>query len=150
MKRSVLFLQLFVPVLWLGFVSAISLMEAPLKFQAPSVDLAIGVDIGKLVFSALNRVEWVFFLIAFSSIMLSKNNRKPFVLGVVLCSILLIQTYYLLPILDERAALVIARKPVEESNMHFYYVGLELIKITLLFLLTLVNFKAVTLKPVSK
>jgi hypothetical protein len=40
-------------------VLAISFLEAPLKFRAPGVTLAIGVGIGRLVFRALNAVEAV-------------------------------------------------------------------------------------------
>ncbi len=46
--------------LWIGFVCAISFMEAWLKFQAPGVTLAVGLGIGQLVFALLNKVEWVF------------------------------------------------------------------------------------------
>ncbi|MBQ0896551.1 hypothetical protein KBX37_26255 [Micromonospora sp. U56] len=51
--------QLAVPILWLGMVIAISLIEAPLKFRAPGVSLPIGLGIGRLVFRALNAVEFV-------------------------------------------------------------------------------------------
>lgn len=44
-------------LLWIGFVLAISFMEAPLKFQAPSLTLPVALEIGYLVFHALNGVE---------------------------------------------------------------------------------------------
>ena len=44
---------------WLGMVLAISFLEAPLKFRAPGITLALGLGIGRLVFAALNRVEVV-------------------------------------------------------------------------------------------
>jgi hypothetical protein len=48
---------------WAGFVCSISFMEAWLKFRAPGVTLPVGLSIGKLVFTALNRMEWVFVFI---------------------------------------------------------------------------------------
>ncbi|RYG21549.1 MAG: hypothetical protein EOO07_02375, partial [Chitinophagaceae bacterium] len=45
---------------WIGFVCAISFLEAWLKFRAPGVTLPIGLGIGRLVFAALNKVEWIF------------------------------------------------------------------------------------------
>src|SRR3954469_24422250 len=42
---------------WLGMVVAISFLEAPLKFRAPGVTLAVGLGIGRLVFRALNVAE---------------------------------------------------------------------------------------------
>lgn len=41
-------------------VGAISFVEAPLKFRAPNITLALGLGIGKLVFQMLNRIEIVF------------------------------------------------------------------------------------------
>lgn len=43
--------------LWLGFVFAISFMEAWIKFRAPGMTLQIGLGIGRLVFNALNKIE---------------------------------------------------------------------------------------------
>lgn len=43
---------------WLGMVLAISFLEAPLKFRAPGVTLAVGVGIRRVVFRALNTCEW--------------------------------------------------------------------------------------------
>lgn len=40
---------------WIGFVCAISFLEAWLQFQTPGVTLPIGLGIGKLVFGALNK-----------------------------------------------------------------------------------------------
>jgi hypothetical protein len=46
-----------VTFVWLGMVTAISFVEAPLKFRAPGVTLPIGLGIGRLVFRALNIAE---------------------------------------------------------------------------------------------
>ncbi len=61
--------------MWMGFICAISFMEAWLKFRAPGVTVPIGLGIGKLVFGALNRVEWVFALVILSIWLL---GRYPF------------------------------------------------------------------------
>ena len=53
-------LSIALTFLWIGFVCAISFMEAWLKFQAPEVTLSIGLGIGRLVFQTLNKIEWVF------------------------------------------------------------------------------------------
>ena len=37
---------------WLGMVLAISFLEAPLKFRAPGVTLALGLSIGRVVYGA--------------------------------------------------------------------------------------------------
>ena len=44
-------------LLWIGFILAISFMETPLKFQAPSLTLPVALEIGYRVFHALNAIE---------------------------------------------------------------------------------------------
>lgn len=46
----------YVAMTWFGYTLAINLMEAPVKFQAPSLTRAVGLDVGRHVFSALNKV----------------------------------------------------------------------------------------------
>jgi hypothetical protein len=55
--------QAAVAFVWLGMVLGISFLEAPLKFRAPGVTVALGVGIGRLVFRALNLVEAAFALV---------------------------------------------------------------------------------------
>ena len=116
--------------LWIGFVCAISFMEAWLKFRAPGVTLAIGLSIGRLVFSALNYVEWtlaitVFILLFGRNKLLNKTNFTFFTAFLML----LLESIWALPALDARAELCIQGQALLPSNLHFYYVAMELIKI---------------------
>lgn len=130
-------LALAATFLWIGFFSAISFMEAWLKFRAPGISIPLGLGIGRLVFSALNKVEWVFALLIILSMWNHKNSIFNFqnVFFYVPVFILLVQTFWLLPALDARAELHIQGENVPNSNLHFYYVGLEIIK-----LICLTNF----------
>lgn len=51
--------RLILPAVWLGLIIGISLIEAPLKFQAPGITIPLGLGIGRLVFTAMNWVEIV-------------------------------------------------------------------------------------------
>ncbi len=117
--------------LWIGFVCAISFMEAWLKFQAPGVTLPIGLGIGRLVFNALNQIEWVFAIVIVLNFVFRRirkeNNKMVFL--VIPLMILTIQTMELLPILDARAVQVIAGKYTEPSYTHTAYIILEIIKV---------------------
>lgn len=128
--------------LWIGFVCAISFMEAWLKFQAPGITLGLGLGIGRLVFSALNKIEWVFMISILVTSIYSKtlkiNWTSSFYYMIAL--ILLIQTLYLLPALDLRAEKIINQQTVEKSNLHFYYVTMEFIKVVMLFLFGINQF----------
>lgn len=122
--------------LWIGFVCAISFMEAWLKFSAEGVTIPIGLGIGRLVFSALNKVEWFFAIVILSNLFFSKS--KLFTLQNLLYFIplllLIIQTIWALPALDARAELYIQEQAIPHSNLHFYYVGMEITKVGCLIL----------------
>lgn len=126
---------------WIGFICAISFMEAWLKFRAPGVTLPIGLGIGRLVFAALNKVEWVLAVaILISNIRIAKKlNINPFYIVAVL--ILIMQTVWLLPGLDARAVLHIEGKTVPHSNLHLYYAIAEGIKFIALFIFGTKLFK---------
>jgi hypothetical protein len=116
---------------WTGFVCAISFMEAWLKFRAPGVTLPIGLGIGRIVFGALNKVEWVFALVVCLSAILNSRSvfTAPNILLMLIVLILVLQTAWLLPALDARADLHIQHKPVGSSNLHLWFVGAELVKV---------------------
>jgi len=131
--------------IWIGFVGAISFMEAWLKFRAPGITLPLGLGIGKLVFAALNKVELVLSICVIASLLLGGLNKMKwqYLFFVIPFVILIIQTVWLLPELDIRASMHIEGQEVPDSNLHFYYVGLEFIKIICLcvFGLNLLNNK---------
>lgn len=122
--------------IWVGFVCAISFMEAWLKFRAPGINIPLGLGIGRLVFSALNKVEWVLAIaIVVNYVLESKKEFNwSYVLYIISFLILLFQTVYLLPALDARAELYIKGLPVEPSSLHFIYVGIETIKVVSLII----------------
>ena len=120
--------------LWIGFVCAISFMEAWLKFSAPGVTIPIGLGIGRLVFSALNKVEWLFSIVIFINLVVAKTNlvRLSNLLYFIPILILLVQTFWLLPALDARAEIYIQGQIPPASTLHYYFVAVEIIKVACL------------------
>jgi hypothetical protein len=129
--------------LWIGFVCAISFIEAWLKFRAPGVTLPVGLGIGRLVFNALNKAEWIFVLAIIVSFFLSKENllsAANFTLFIPVI-LLILQTLWLLPALDARAELHIQGMDVPASNNHIYYVTMEVVKVICLIIFSIKLFK---------
>lgn len=131
--------------LWIGFVCAISFMEAWIKFRAPGVTLPLGLGIGVMVFGALNKVEWTLAIIVATSLVLSKESlisRKnlPFFIPVL---ILIHQTVWLLPALSIRAHDYMENIAVTSSSIHIQYVIVEFVKIVCLFYFGISQFKKV-------
>jgi hypothetical protein len=143
MKQKTIVIAAFI---WIGFVCAISFMEAWLKFQAPNITLELGLGIGRLVFSALNKVELALFLLIAVLLITSKEMRKSSLINFsIVALILLLQTFWLLPVLDGRAQLIIEKLPVAKSYYHLYYIILELIKVPLLFFFGIKSLKHIKL-----
>lgn len=119
---------------WTGFIGAISFMESWLKFRAPNLTMPVGLSIGKLVFNALNKVEWAFAIIISVCLFFYTSEIKSmlttFFLIVVL--ILIVQTAWILPALNKRAKAIIRGKALPPSDLHWYYVSVEFIKLLLL------------------
>lgn len=129
--------------LWAGFVCAISFMEAWLKFRAPGITLPLGLGIGRLVFNALNKAEWVFAIVIIASLFSNRTNllKQEKLLFLIPLLILIVQSVWLLPMLDLRAELHIKGASVPPSNLHFYYIGLELAKVVCLMLFGITRFE---------
>lgn len=148
MKKQLYHISLALIFIWAGSVAAISFMEAWLKFQAPGITLPFGLGIGKLVFHALNRLEWVYLLLACILLFGSGTYLKPRQLASLLLPffILILQTTYLLPALDIRADQIIQGSSVTPSKLHLFYVFSETIKVMFLLIsgFILLNFKSVT------
>lgn len=115
--------------IWVGFVGAISFMESWIKFRAPSITREIGLDVGRTVFKALNRVELVFAVLIVAA---SVINHAPLEVDITISVALLslaVQTAYILPRLDLRAQRAVAGSELPPSKAHTVYVVLELIKV---------------------
>ncbi len=129
-------LQMAIPFIWFGMVGAISFLEAPLKFRAPNITLALGLGIGKIVFQMLNRIEIVFALLMLISLFFVRPATKfaLYIFGAIFV-LLILQTGWLLPLLDARAEQIIAGMTALPSYNHLIYITFEILKFILLFIL---------------
>ena len=122
--------------IWIGFLLAISFMESWLKFRAPGVTLETGLSIGKLIFNVLNKVELSLIILLIVFAFTGGNTRfYKEILFLIPVVIVLIQTFVLLPQMDQRVTLLLQKEVLKPSNLHFYYVGGEVFKLTSLFML---------------
>ena len=137
------YVMLMSVLVWSGCLIAISFMESWLKFRAPGVTVPIGLSIGKLVFNALNKIEWLLAAIILISYIFNKQQvaSANIVLFGIAVWFLIVQTFWLLPALDARANIVISGKTLMPSSLHWYFVGAEVIKVCTLFVLGFKLFK---------
>lgn len=128
---------------WIGLVTAISFIEAWLKFQAPGVTIPIGLGIGQLVFGVLNKIECLIAVIICLIILLNYRTFKRITKLVFAFAMIMLglQTFWLLPALGLRTDAILNGETVAASNLHFYYIFLEIIKTILLIAFGISLFK---------
>lgn len=131
-----LFIIIIAVFLWAGFICAISFMESWLKFRAPGLTMPVGLSVGKLVFSALNKVEWFFAIVIVAGIFLNRSALVSLdeIWLLIIAVILIVQTAWLLPALNTRAMAIISGKTLPKSSLHWYFVIAEFVKLSALIL----------------
>jgi len=122
--------QLLVPFLWAGMTAGISFIETPLKFKAPGITMPLGLGIGRLVFRALNKIEWALYFL-WTIPWIITHHSIPF-MPVLIGVILLLQTFWWLPHLDKRVNLIQQGQTPQGRSLHIYYASTEVLKFLLL------------------
>lgn len=113
-------------------VAAISFLEAPIKFRAPGVSLAIGLGIGRKVFTALNAVELVLTLVLAASCIVAKPDTPALTFIVLAAMVLVVQVAAIRPRLSKRSDRILAGEVLPRSRTHVVYIAFELVKVVLL------------------
>lgn len=117
---------------WLGMVLAISFVETPLKFRAPGVTIPIGLGIGRLVFRALNCLEGGLAVVVVVACLVDPPAGRVWLPLVIVIAALVVQVVVVRPRLGRRTAAVLAGADAPRSGVHFWYVGLEAVKVVAL------------------
>lgn len=115
---------------WSGAAVSISFLEAWLKFKAPGVTLPIGLSIGRLVFAALNKVEWILLVgcICCGLAALAGWWKGAIWLWMA-AAVLAAETFWLLPALDARALAYMSGQDPKPSPMHLVFLAAEIVKV---------------------
>jgi hypothetical protein len=120
---------------WIGFLLAISFMEAWVKFRAISLDLPTGLDVGMHVFGALNMVERFFAAALLVYVFIYYTDKLIVLPGLTIFTFVIAQSGYLLPELNQHAQLIIQGMQPEKSSVHLMYGLMEFVKLIALFVL---------------
>lgn len=134
--KTAFVLQRILPPLWCGMVVAIA-VEARLKFQAPGITRELGLGIGKLVFTTLNRAECAIAAILAIALFAFSGAKTTRIIFGAIAAILLAQTFWLIPLLVERIDLIVGGQTTPDSISHFIYIAFEIAKISLLLTLSI-------------
>ena len=133
--RNALMNPAWICFLWVGITIGVSMIATPMRFTAETITRPIALDVGRVVFAALNKVELVALVILLIVVRTSGRAAKLWGFCGVLALIVIAQTAWLTPELAERTQMVINGVEPPQSYAHALYSSLELIKIGLLLFL---------------
>jgi len=129
---------------WFGMTAGVSLLATPMKFTAPTLTRPVALDVGRVVFGALNKAELVALILLLIVVRLSGDARRFWAISALLALIVLTQSVWLLPELAERAQMVVSGVEPAPSIAHGVYSTLELLKLGLLLYLGFSSLRAGT------
>ncbi|WP_405218785.1 hypothetical protein [Agrococcus sp. Ld7] len=117
--------RLVLPAVWLGLIVGISLIETPLKFQAPGMTIPLGLGIGRLVFAAMNVVEAVLAALLLLAIFRSGAPRPERVLAIAIAAVLALKALVVRPLVQGTTDAVVAGDREGGSGMHLLYIAAD-------------------------
>mmetsp|Transcript_107094 Transcript_107094/g.333822 ORF Transcript_107094/g.333822 Transcript_107094/m.333822 type:complete len:140 (-) Transcript_107094:15-434(-) len=117
-------------LMWAGSVVCIG-VEAVAKFKAPLLERKVAVDVGRTVFAAVEKLEWLFVAGTAAAVYANPSALPPqgrLLLGAALAARTL-QSLFVQPVLAERALAIAAGKDVPPSKAHVFFVAADAVKI---------------------
>ena len=118
---------------WFGMTAGVSLLATPVRFTADTITRPIALDVGRVVFSALNKAELMALVVLLIVVRASGQARSMWAVCGVLALIVIAQSAWLLPELAVRTQMIIDGREPPQSYVHAIYSTLELAKLGILF-----------------
>ena len=129
-KSSALVLAL---LLWAGVLFGVAFLATPAKFSAPSLSLPVALEVGRATFAILSRAEIAFAALSLGLVLAGAAGRTSVVTLCVIAWLgLLLNVLWLLPLLDERAQVVIDGGTPPPSHLHGLYIVIDAAKFLVL------------------
>jgi hypothetical protein len=130
--RNALLSPSWICFLWVGLSIGVSMIATPVRFTASTITRPVALDVGRVVFAALNKAELAALVLLLIVIRVSGAARRWWAVGALLTLIVLAQGVWLIPELAARTDIIIAGGEPPPSYAHAIYSSLELVKIGLL------------------
>ena len=111
------------------------MIATPVRFTAASITRPVALDVGRVVFAALNKAELAALVMLLIIVRVAGLARKWWAVCAFLALIVLAQGVWLIPELASRTDIIMAGLEPPPSYAHAIYSSLELIKIGLLLFL---------------
>lgn len=118
-------------LIWAGLILGVSFIATPVKFEAPHLTMPVALEVGKATFHLFNLIEWCVIVAAMILTAISSKTSQNWPIAILLLSIVMLQTFWLLPVLDVRTDEVIAGGTPDPGHYHWFYIIAEIFKLVL-------------------
>ena len=126
---------LVLSLVWLGLLLGVSFLATPAKFLAPSLSLAVALDVGRHTFRLFSMLEAGFAAAALLlALTAARQLRRLSMLAAALAVLVAIQVLWMLPALDARVELLLDGGRLVPSRLHTFYIAFDAAKCLLLML----------------
>lgn len=130
--RNAILNPAWVCFLWAGMTVGVTMIATPMRFTAGTITRPIALDVGRVVFAALNKAELVALVLLLIVVRVSGQAARLWSVCAALALIVIAQSVWLGPELAERTQMVIDGIEPPKSYAHALYSSLELLKLALL------------------
>ena len=144
--RNALLNPAWVCFTWLGLTVGVSMLSTPIRFTAESITRPVALDVGRVVFAALNKAELLAVVLLLIVVRVSGRSRTWWAWCSALVLIVVAQGAWLIPELAVRTDLILSGIEPPPSFAHPLYSTLELTKIGILLYL---GFRSVSQAPTN-
>ncbi len=110
----------------------VSLLATPVRFSAESITRPVALDVGRVVFAALNKAELAALVLLLVVVRVSGRSATLWAWCALLALIVVAQGAWLIPELAARTNIILAGGEPPPSHAHAIYSTLELAKIAAL------------------
>lgn len=125
-------------LIWAGLSVGVAFLATPAKFLAPSLSLPVALEIGQQTFRLYSGAEFALLGLLLVLGVWSNARGRWYLSLAVPGAIILMQAFWLVPVLDLRVAAVQAGlSPLPQSNLHMTYIVAEVIKLLWLLIIGL-------------
>lgn len=118
--------------MWAGVTVGVSLLATPARFSAATITRPVALDVGRVVFAALNKAELLALVLLLIVLRAAGLTRRWWAVGAMLTLVVMAQGIWLIPELASRTDIIIAGGEPPPSPAHAIYASLEFVKIGLL------------------
>jgi hypothetical protein len=110
----------------------VTMIATPMRFTAGSITRPVALDVGRVVFAALNKAELLALVLLLIVVRVSGRSRQLWAWCGILALIVVAQGVWLIPELAARTDIILAGAEPPPSHAHAIYSTLELAKMAML------------------